>query len=97
MLKTIRILALLCIGVAAPAAALAASIDASLIPDGTYSVKVEKILDASHIAVAMDNGSETTLTSGRPTVDFSKIKANDQIKCSIIKGSVMVYVDLTSH
>jgi len=95
--KTSRLFAFLCLGVLTPAAALAASIDASLIPDGTYSVKVEKILDASHIAVAMDNGSETTLTAGRPTVDFSKIKANDQIKCSIIKGSVMVYIDLTTH
>jgi len=95
--KTFRLLSFLCIGIASPVAALASSIDASLIPDGTYSVKVEKIVDAQHIAVAMDNGAETTLSAGRPTVDFSKIKANDQIKCSIIKGAVMVYVDLTTH
>jgi hypothetical protein len=81
----------------APVSALASSIDASLIPDGTYTVKVEKIVDASHIAVAMDNGAETTLSAGRATVDFSKIKPNDQIKCSIVKGAVLVYLDLTSH
>ena len=97
MSKTFRLFTLLCVGALAPAGALAAAIDASLIPDGTYSVKVEKIVDGSHISVAMDNGAETTLSAGRPTVDFSKIKANDQIKCSIIKGAVMVYIDLTSH
>jgi len=94
--KSFRLFAL-CLGIVAPATALASSIDASLIPDGTYNVKVEKIVDAQHIAVAMDNGAETTLSAGRPTVDFSKIKANDQIKCSIIKGAVMVFIDLTNH
>lgn len=95
MSKFFRLLALLCLGALAPATALAAAIDASLIPDGTYSVKVEKIVDATHIAVAMDNGAETTLTAGRPTVDFTKLKPNDQIKCSIIKGAIMVYLKTT--
>jgi hypothetical protein len=45
----------------------------------------------------MDNGSETTLTAGRSTVDFSKIQPSDQIKISLIQGTVMVYLDLTSH
>jgi len=94
--KSFRYFALI-LSVLAPASALAASIDASLIPDGTYTVKVEKIVDASHIAVAMDNGSETTLAAGRASVDFSKVKPNDQIKCSIVKGAVLVFLDLTSH
>jgi hypothetical protein len=37
------------------------------------------------------------LTAGRATVDFSKVQPNDQLKMSIIKGTVMVYADLTSH
>lgn len=96
MSKIYRLLPLI-FAALAPTAALAASIDASLIPDGTYTVKVEKIVDAAHIAVAMDNGSETTLAAGRPSVDFTKVKPNDQIKCSIVKGAVLVYLDLTSH
>jgi hypothetical protein len=80
-----------------PTVALAASIDASLIPDGTYTVKVEKLVDTKHIQVTMDNGAETTLAAGRDTVDFGKIKAGDQVKLSLIKGEVMVYLDLSSH
>lgn len=77
--------------------AAASAIDAALIPDGTYTLKAEKVVDAAHIQVAMDNGSETTLSAGRPTVDFSKVKPNDQLKASIIKGAVVVYLDLTQH
>lgn len=81
----------------APATALAATIDASLIPDGTYTVKVERVIDSKHMLVTMDNGAETTLSAGRESVDFTKCKQNDQVKLSLIKGSVMVYADLTSH
>jgi type 1 fimbria pilin len=83
--------------IAVPATALAATIDASLIPDGTYTVKVEKVVDAKHIQVAMDNGAETTLSAGRDSVDLSKVKPGDSIKLSLIKGEVMVYMDLSSH
>jgi hypothetical protein len=82
---------------AMPAIALANSIDASLIPDGTYTVKVDKLVDGKHIQVTMDNGAETTLSAGRDTVDFGKVKPGDQVKLSVIKGAVMVYMDLTSH
>lgn len=82
---------------AVPASALAANVDASLIPDGTYTVKVEKIVDAKHIQVAMDNGTQTTLSAGRDSVDFTKIKPADQVKLSLIKGTVMVYLDLSNH
>lgn len=81
-----------------PVAALAgATIDSSLIPDGTYTVKVEKVIDSKHVLVIMDNGAETTLGAGRDTVDFTKIHPSDQIKLSLIKGNVMVFADLTSH
>ena len=74
----------------APSFASAATIDASLIPDGTYTVKVEKIDDSTHATVLMDNGAETTLTA-TGSADFSKIKANQTIKVSVIKGKVPVY------
>jgi translation initiation factor IF-1 len=80
-----------------PIGAWAATVDPATIPDGTYTVKVEKILDAKHIQVLLDNGSETTLIAGRSSVDFSKVRPDDQLKLSLIKGSVMVYADLTSH
>ncbi len=79
---------------AIPAAALAGTIDATLIPDATYTVKVQKVVDAKHILVLMDNGSETTLYAGRPTVDFSKVAAGDSLKLSTSKGAVLVYLDL---
>jgi hypothetical protein len=94
--KTFSLIAFLA-ALAVPAGVLAATIDASLIPDGTYTVKVEKLVDATHILVTMDNGAETTLSAGRATVDFGKVKAGDQIKLSLIKGAVMVYMDMTSH
>jgi translation initiation factor IF-1 len=80
-----------------PAAALATNIDSSLIPDGTYTVKVEQVIDNKHMKVTMDNGADTTLAAGRDTVDFGKIKTGDSVKLSLIKGQVMVYLDLTSH
>lgn len=58
---------------------------------------VLRIVDAKHVDVKMDNGQESTLSAGRPSVDFSKIQPNDQIKLSLISGNVMVYVDLTNH
>lgn len=97
MYKTFNLVALMGV-LAFPAIAVAANtIDSSLIPDGTYTVKVEQLVDSKHIKVAMDNGSETTLSAGRDSVDFGKIKAGDSVKLSLIKGQVMVYLDLTNH
>ena len=79
---------------ATPAVALAANtIDASLIPDATYTVKVVKVVDNKHILVTMDNGSQTTLTAGRTTVDFGKVSAGDSLKLSTSKGTVLVFLD----
>jgi hypothetical protein len=85
------------LGCLLPLGVQAATVDATTIPDGTYTVKVEKLIDAKHIQVLLDNGSETTLAAGRSTVDFSKVQPNDQLKLSLIKGTVMVYADLTTH
>lgn len=89
MNKRIAFFALLAFAVA-PSAVLAATVNASLIPDGTYVVKVEQVSDASHVTVKMDNGMETTLTA-TGSVNFAKVKANDTIKVSLIKGKVPVY------
>lgn len=74
-----------------PEFASAATIDATLIPDGKYVVKVEKVDDAQHVTVVMDNGTETTLTAIGST-DFSKVKSNDTIKVAVIKGKVPVFI-----
>ena len=74
----------------APVATFAATVDPALIPDGTYVCKVEKVEDASHLLVMMQNGVETTLVA-RNTIDFNRVKANDTIKISLVKGIVPVY------
>lgn len=80
-----------------PLAANAATVAAATIPNGTYTVKVVRVVDAKHVDVVLDSGQEATLPAGRPYVDFSKVQANDQVKLSLIDGNVMVFLDLTSH
>ena len=75
----------------APVAAFAATVDATMIPDGTYVVKVEKVQDSQHALVLMQNGVETTIVA-RSNIDFNKVKANDTLKISLIKGIVPVYI-----
>ena len=97
MNRTCTIVAL-AIALLAPIAARSATVDATTLPDGTYTVKVEKVIDPKHLEVTMvDNGTETTLTSGRDSIDFSKVQTDDQLKLSLIKGTVVVFLDLTSH
>lgn len=82
---------LFAVAAAAPLSAFASTVDASMIPDGTYVVKVEKVQDPAHILVMMQNGVETTLAS-RSGSDFLRVKANDTLKVSLIKGVVPVFV-----
>lgn len=92
MRKSLLLFALLA-ALAAPAAALAANtVDPSQIPDGTYNATVEKVMDGKHITIKMENGVEATVTTNRSNVDFSKVKPNDQIKMSLIKGMVAVFM-----
>ena len=72
-----------------PAAASAAIVDSSYIPDGRYVVKVERVDDAHHMLVLMQNGVETVLV-GRDSVDFSKFKPNDTVRIALIKGEVPI-------
>jgi hypothetical protein len=66
-----------------------AAMDSSIIPDGTYVVKVEKVQDSKHALVMMQNGIETVLIA-EGSVDFSKI-TSATIKVSLIKGKVPVF------
>ncbi|HTV92817.1 MAG TPA: hypothetical protein VMG98_08890 [Verrucomicrobiae bacterium] len=72
-----------------PVVASAALVDPSLVPDGTYVCKVEKVEDAQHLLVMMQNGVETTLIA--QGVDFSKVKPNETLKVSLVKGKVPAY------
>lgn len=81
---------LFAVAAVAPAVTFAATVDPGLIPDGTYVVKVEKVQDAQHLLVVMQNGVETTLIA-RSNIDFNRVKANDTLKISLIKGIVPVY------
>ena len=77
----------------APAAALADQmVDATLIPDGTYTVKVDKVVDAQHMVIVMQNSVKTTVEANRPTMDFTKLHPNDNVKLSLGKGRVLVYL-----
>ncbi len=89
MRKTFSIL-VLAAAIAAPISALANTVDASLVPDGTYVVKVERVMDAQHVTVRMDNGIETTLAA-KGSVDFLKVKTNDTMQISVVQGKVPVY------
>jgi hypothetical protein len=88
--RSILVTALVALVSLVPSVASASLIDAALVPDGTYTVKVEKVQDAQHALVMMQNGVETVLVA-QGSVDFSKCSANETIKISIIKGKVPVF------
>lgn len=88
--KPVALIAL-ALALAAPLAA-SADVDASLIPDGTYTVKVDRVVDANHMVVVMQNSVKTTVTANRPSMDFSKLKPNAEVKMSLGKGKVLVFV-----
>jgi len=87
--RSILAIALFALTALVPSVALATLVDASLVPDGTYVVKVEKVQDAQHVLVMMQNGVETTLVA--QGVDFSKVKPNETLKISLVKGKVPVF------
>ncbi|GAC1501090.1 MAG: hypothetical protein NVS1B14_05350 [Vulcanimicrobiaceae bacterium] len=92
MRKTIPLLCL--ISVLALLDPARADVNAELIPDGTYTVKVQKVLDARHVSVVMQNAVTTTLAAGRRSVTFNKIKPKDSLKVSISRGKVLVFIKL---
>ncbi len=92
MLKTIPLLGF--ISVLAFLGPARADVNASLIPDGTYTVKVRKVVDAHHLSVIMQNAVTTTLAAGRRSITFAKIKPNDSLKVSISRGKVLVFTKI---
>ena len=92
MRKPVALVALLA-ALAAPIAALADStVDSSLIPDGTYVVKVDKVVDANHMVIVMQNSVKTQVSAVRPSMDFTKLKTNADVKLSLGKGKVLVFI-----
>lgn len=90
--KPLALLALIA-ATAAPLSALAdQTVDASLIPDGTYTVKVDRVVDANHMVIVMQNSVKTTVAAVRPSMDFTKLSPNDNVKMSLGKGKVLVFV-----
>ena len=86
--------------IAALAAALlplaaSADVDPSLIPDGTYTVKVTRVVDSNHMTIVLPNKLTATVAAVRPSLDFSKIKSNDNVMLSLGKGKVLVFKDLS--
>ncbi|MEO9170602.1 MAG: hypothetical protein ABI282_04175 [Candidatus Baltobacteraceae bacterium] len=88
-MREILVGAMLVAAIGSAASAGAAEIDVALVPDGTYVVKVEKVQDTQHAMALMQNGVETMLVT-RGSADFSKVKAGDTIKITLIKGKVPV-------
>ncbi len=73
-----------------PAAACAALVDPSLIPDGDYTVVVEKIVDAKHIVVKMDNGVEAQIPAAK-SMSFDPGVHVTKAKIFVYKGVVITY------
>jgi hypothetical protein len=89
-MKTILASLLFAASAAIPAAAFATTVDATMIPDGTYTVKVEKVQDPKHVLVMMQNGIETMLAA-RDATNFGSLKANQMVTISVVKGEVPNY------
>lgn len=64
--------------------------DPSLIPDGDYEVTVEKIVDAKHIVVKMDNGVESQLPAAK-SMSFDPSAHVSKAKIFVYKGVVITY------
>lgn len=88
-MRGILVGAMFAAAVVAPLSASATAVDATLVPDGTYIAKVEKVQDSQHATVLMQNGVETELVT-QGSADFSKVKAGETIKITLIRGRVPV-------
>jgi len=69
--------------------AIAAKVDAKLVPDGTYGARIERIRDGAHATMLMENGMEVDATAARDTVTFTPALANAKVKVSFVEGQVV--------
>lgn len=67
----------------------AAKIQATLVPDGLYTALIEKVSDATHMTVKMENGVEVDLVPAKHTVVFSANLENSRVKIFIMQGEVI--------
>lgn len=67
-------------------------VKSTLIPDGTYTVHVDMIVDAKNMVVKLDNGLETSLTTNRDNISFDRLAAHDTVRVTLTKGMVIVLV-----
>lgn len=72
------------------AAVLSSLVQPALIPDGDYLVIVEKIVDAKHIIVRMDNGIESQIPAA-PTLSFNPAAHLKYAKIFVYKGAVITF------
>ena len=72
-----------------PGEALAAKIAATLLPDGLYTVVVERVADGEHMTVRMETGLEVDLKAASHTVTFSPATANARVSIYIVEGEVV--------
>ena len=73
----------------ATSVASASKVEASLVPDGLYTAVIEKVADAGHMTVKMDNGVEVDLKPAKHTVVFSSNLENTKVKIYIMQGEVI--------
>lgn len=71
-------------------AAAGSLVDPSLIPDGDYAVVVERVVDAKHIVVKMDNGIESQIPAAA-TVTFDTGIRMKHAKIFVYKGVVITF------
>ncbi|MDP9017941.1 MAG: hypothetical protein M3N19_06455 [Candidatus Eremiobacteraeota bacterium] len=72
------------------AIATAGQVSATLIPDGLYSVKVEKVKSRTVIAVEMENGLHVEVQAAAHTnVSFEGVAKNGRLKIMIVEGQVV--------
>lgn len=69
--------------------AVAAKVDAHLVPDGTYGARIERIRDGAHATMLMENGMEVDATAARHTVTFTPALANAKVKVSFVEGEIV--------
>ncbi|GAC1356145.1 MAG: hypothetical protein NVSMB31_16740 [Vulcanimicrobiaceae bacterium] len=68
----------------------AGQVSATLIPDGMYSVKVEKVKSRTAMAIEMENGLHVDVQAAAHTsVSFDGVPKNGRLKIMIVEGQVV--------
>lgn len=85
-----RIIFALLMCLSCTAVAVAADVSATLIPDGLYSVTVDKVKSPTSMSVVMQNGLHVEVKAASHTsVSFDGLPKNGHVKIQIIEGQVV--------